>query len=119
MKKWLAEGKPTASGAQEPGDGLAADGDYNYHVVNENIFVRDIATVHQSARQIFTGAKDIQILDARPNVQTYGGTPGRPGFLSGNITGSKCLFAQSLVNQDNGTMKSDDEIKAVRFVFIS
>ena len=93
LKKWKLEGKPVFEGDYVPGEGLDAEGDYNYHVVDEGIFVRDIDTVHKAARQVFVGDKSVQILDARPHVLTYGGTPGRPGFLSGHITGSKNLFA--------------------------
>lgn len=111
LKKWLAEHRPTHSGPYVPGEGLDHSGDYNYHVTQEDIFVRKISEVHQAAHEIFNGSHDIQILDARPNVLTYGGEPGRPGFLSGNITGSKSFFAQNLINQNDGTFKGEDEIQ--------
>ena len=59
MKKWKLEGKPVFEGPYVPGEGLEADGDYDYHVVNESIFVRDIDTVHKAARQVFVGSKDM------------------------------------------------------------
>ena len=46
MKKWLLEHKPTSDEHYEPGQGLVEEGDYNYHVVNENLFVRNIDEVH-------------------------------------------------------------------------
>lgn len=46
LKKWISEGKPTYSGPYVAGEGLEDSGDYNYIVVNENIFVRDISVVH-------------------------------------------------------------------------
>lgn len=38
---------------------------------------------------------------------------GRTGFLGGHITGSKNIPYANLVNQENGTLKSDDELKKV------
>ena len=46
LKKWKAEGKPTYSGEYIPGEGLDGEGEYNYHVVNEGIFVKDISIEH-------------------------------------------------------------------------
>lgn len=42
-----------------PGEGLESDGDYNYYVVNENLFVKDISIVHNAAHEIFNGSTGI------------------------------------------------------------
>lgn len=80
-------------------------------MINEDLFVRDINKVHGAAQRIFQGAQDIQILDARPAVVSYYG--GRTGFLGGHITGSRNLPYSNLINQDNGTLKSDEELRKV------
>jgi thiosulfate/3-mercaptopyruvate sulfurtransferase len=49
MKKWVLEGKPTYGGEYIPGEGLEAEGDYSYEVINEEIFVRNISNVHTAA----------------------------------------------------------------------
>lgn len=115
LKKWISEGKPTFSGAYVPGEGLESDGDYNYYVVNENLFVKDISIVHNAAHEIFNGSTGIQILDARPHVLTYGN--GRTGFLGGHISGSKNVNWSTLLNE-NGTIKSDEEIEKVSVFLI-
>lgn len=53
MKKWKIERKPLYSGEYTPGEGLEAEGDYNYHVVNDKLFVRDISEVHEAAGLCF------------------------------------------------------------------
>lgn len=50
LKKWKMEGKPTFAGPYIQGEGLASEGDYSYHVVNEKLFVQDIQTVHEAAK---------------------------------------------------------------------
>jgi 3-mercaptopyruvate sulfurtransferase SseA len=59
LKKWISEGRPTFSGAYVPGGSLESDGDYNYCVVNENLFVKDISIVHNAAHEIFNGSTGI------------------------------------------------------------
>lgn len=100
---------PTYSGDYVPGEGLDGEGDYNYCVINEEIFVKDAGVIHLAAHECFNGSKDIQILDARPHVISYGPPPGRTGFLGGHIPGSKNIFAQTIVNE-NGTLKHYDEL---------
>lgn len=56
MKKWKLEGKPTYEGDYVAGEGLEAEGDYSYSVINEDFFVRDITKVHHCAQRIFNGS---------------------------------------------------------------
>lgn len=53
LKKWLQEGRPVYAGDYDHGEGLEGEGDYSYHVINEDIFVRDISVVHEAARRCF------------------------------------------------------------------
>jgi 3-mercaptopyruvate sulfurtransferase SseA len=55
MKKWKQEGKPLFSGPYVQGEGLESEGDYSYHICNEDIFVRDIEVMHEAARLCFLG----------------------------------------------------------------
>lgn len=113
LKKWLAEKRPVFQGNYVPGDGLSSGGDYNYKVINPNMCVLDINQIHKAAYYISNGASDTQILDARAPPRFNGEVPEpRPGLRSGNITGSKNVFFQTLVNPD-GTYKSDKDIAKV------
>jgi thiosulfate/3-mercaptopyruvate sulfurtransferase len=66
MKKWLAESRKTFSGPFVAGEGLSPDGDFKYRIVNEDLAITDVATVHTLAHKICQKKSDTQIVDARP-----------------------------------------------------
>lgn len=117
LKKWKLEGRPLFSGDYTPGFGLEEEGDYKWNEAKKGKFVHNISTIHEAARSCYFGSNEIQILDARPNVLTYGGN--RVGYLGGHIPGSISMFAQDLINQEDGTLKTEEEIAAVSSVVLT
>jgi thiosulfate/3-mercaptopyruvate sulfurtransferase len=93
--KWVAEGRPTASGEAEPRS-VRFEASANPDVV--------------AKEQILAGV-GLPLLDARGRAR-FAGTEGdpRPGVAPGHIPGSRNLPSAELYNAD-GTLKSGDELR--------
>jgi thiosulfate/3-mercaptopyruvate sulfurtransferase len=101
LPKWLAEGRPVASGAEPPRTGrLTAAMDLTR--------VRDAAQVLKASAD-----PDIQVIDARAPARFRGEVPEpRAGLRSGHIPGSRNVFFKAVLN-DDGTLKSAPELRKV------
>lgn len=99
--KWQAEGRETE-------DLPPVVRDRHMTVRVQNALRRDVTQVAAAAK-----LRDHEILDARPAGRFRGVDPEpRDGLRGGHVPGSKNVPHQSLLN-DDGTMKSPDEIRAV------
>ncbi|MEJ7932835.1 3-mercaptopyruvate sulfurtransferase [Sphingobium sp. AN558] len=101
LPKWVAEGRPTQSGAASPAPGTA-------------IARRDPGPVRNKADLLanVTSAAE-QVLDARGAGRFTGEEKEpRPGMASGHIPGSMNLPSSALFNPDN-SMKSGEELRAL------
>ena len=101
LPKWVAEGRPTQSGAVTPPLGTA--------------FARrapgQVRTKADLIANVATGAE--QVLDARGAGRFTGQeAEPRPGMASGHIPGSRNLPSSALFNPDN-SMKSGAELRAL------
>jgi thiosulfate/3-mercaptopyruvate sulfurtransferase len=99
MKKWLAEGRSTYEGKYTDGEGLEAEGDYDYKIVDSSQLVSSVHDMHDIANDIVNKKTDMQVVDARA----------APRFEGGKIAGSLNMPFMNLVNPD-GTMKGDEEL---------
>jgi thiosulfate/3-mercaptopyruvate sulfurtransferase len=89
LKKWIAEGRPTQSGATQPKTG-------SFTSVFRPHLVKSISQV---------ASETVQIADARSPTRFRGEEPEpRPGVKPGHIPGAKNIHYSSLLNAD-GTMK--------------
>ncbi|MCF6306179.1 MAG: 3-mercaptopyruvate sulfurtransferase [Rhodobacteraceae bacterium] len=99
LKKWLAEGRPTA-------DMPPILRDRHFTARRDANLVRDVTQVAASAK-----LKDAQIIDARsPGRVTGEEAEPRPGMRSGRIPGSSNVYYKDLINED-GTMKNLDALR--------
>lgn len=101
LPKWMAEGRVVATVPETPRPAtLTARMDERR--------VRSAEQVLQSTRDDGT-----QIVDARAPARFRGEVPEpRAGLRSGHIPGSRNVFFKALLT-DDGTLKSDDELRAV------
>ena len=106
MKKWKAEGRTVVSGPVENAPTEQAGGDYGFVAADASKVVMDIGVMHDYAGKLFKAedAKqlDFQVLDARD----------AGGFGKASIKNSVNVPHTDLIAED-GTIKSDAEIKAV------
>ena len=58
LQKWISEGRPVYSGAYSVGEGLPADGDFNYQAEEPDRVITDISKVHSIAGKLVNGDKD-------------------------------------------------------------
>ena len=58
LQKWISEGRSVFSGAYSAGEGLTADGDYNYGAAEPERVITDISKVHEIAGNLHNGATD-------------------------------------------------------------
>ncbi|GAB4299960.1 MAG: 3-mercaptopyruvate sulfurtransferase [Roseovarius sp.] len=101
LPKWLAEGRPTED--IEP-----VIRDRHMTARRQNHLVRDVTQVAAASK-----LRDHEILDARSPGRFRGEEPEpRPGLRGGHIPGSKNVHFRTLLN-DDGTMKSPEELRAV------
>jgi thiosulfate/3-mercaptopyruvate sulfurtransferase len=99
LPKWLAEGRPTASGASLPEP-------KHFTAVLDD---RRVATLFEVEKALSTGSA--QVLDGRPADRFRGDAPEpRPGVRPGHIPGSKNLPFAAIV--ENGTLVSPERIAA-------
>ena len=113
MKKWLIDGRPTASGDQIQPKEMPEDA-YNFHVVDKAKCFMDINDIHRIAFYISKKTSDYQILDARSAGRFNGTVPEpRAGLRGGHITGSTNLPFDQLINQETGCMKEDKELAKI------
>ena len=114
LKKWTKEGRDTVGGAYTAGEGLPADGDYSYEVVDASKVVTEINTMHRLAYHLAHKGTQWQITDARGAARFLGEVPEpRPGLRSGHITGSKNLPFTDLVDAETGELKTDKELARI------
>lgn len=100
LKKWLAEGRPVASGEAAP---APAKVEPRFDAA----LVRDLEAVRAAL-----ASKDEQLVDARPAARFRGDAPEpRAGLRGGHMPGAANLPWSTLVNPD-GTVKSAEEIRA-------
>ncbi|QGP79913.1 3-mercaptopyruvate sulfurtransferase [Sphingobium sp. CAP-1] len=99
LPKWLAEGRPTESGAATPAPGNA-------------VARLDRATVRSKADILANlASNDAQLLDARGAGRFTGAeAEPRPGMASGHIPGSRNIPSSAFFAADN-SMKQDDELR--------
>ena len=89
LKKWVMDGREIYRGPYEDGEGLEAEGDYDYKIEDPMQAVTDIDKVHEVAYYLANDATDWQITDARAPARFNGEVKEpRPGLRSGHITGS-------------------------------
>lgn len=101
LPKWIAEGRPTQSGAASPAQGTATARRNPAPVRNKADLLANVAS----------GAE--QVLDARGAGRFTGEEKEpRPGMASGHIPGSMNLPSSALFNPDN-SMKSGEELRAL------
>ncbi|CAM8650645.1 3-mercaptopyruvate sulfurtransferase [Sphingobium sp. AntQ-1] len=101
LPKWLAEGRPTQSGAATPAPGTAIARRAAGQVRTKADLIANVAS----------GAE--QVLDARGAGRFTGAeAEPRPGMASGHIPGSRNLPSSALFNPDN-SMKAGDELRAL------
>ena len=113
MKKWLIDGRPTASGDQIQPIEMPEDA-YNYQVVDKAKCFMNINDIHRIAFYISKKTSDYQILDARGAGRFNGTVPEpRAGLRGGHITGSVNLPFDQLINQETGCMKEDKELAKI------
>ena len=113
LQKWISEGRPVFSGAYSVGEGLPADGDFNYAAAEPDRVITDISKVHEIADKLHNGANDWQITDARAPARFNGEVDEPRNMRAGNITGSVNVPYSALVDKETGCLKSDEELKAV------
>ncbi|MEM8570597.1 MAG: 3-mercaptopyruvate sulfurtransferase [Pseudomonadota bacterium] len=101
FKKWLAE-------SRELDEVPPILRDRHFTARRDSSLVRDVTQVAATSK-----LADAQIVDARSPSRFRGeAAEPRPGLRSGHIPGSKNVHYATLLNED-GTMKSVEEIKAV------
>ena len=99
--KWIAEGRPTE-------DMPPIMRDRHITVSRQNHLVKDVTQVASASK-----LSDHEIIDARSPGRFRGEEPEpREGLRAGHIPNSKNVHYRTLLN-DDGTMKSPDELKAV------
>lgn len=101
LPKWQAEGRPTE-------DMPPVVRDRHMTVRRQNQMVKDVTQVSAASK-----LGDYEILDAR-SPGRYRGEEAEPreGLRSGHIPKSKNVYYRDLLN-DDGTMKSSDDLRAV------
>ncbi len=99
--KWQAEGRPVE-------DMPPIMRDRHMTASRQNMLIRDVTQVAAAAK-----LADHEIIDARSPGRFRGEEPEpREGLRAGHIPGSKNVHYRTLLN-DDGTMKSPEEMKAV------
>jgi len=120
FKKWKAEKRNTCKSPPKPltvssrdGTEWTSQGIFDYKIENPTLLA-NIDNTHKMAYFLANKATDAQILDARAPPRFLGEVEEpRKGVRSGSITGSKNIFFQELINQDEGTFKSDLELAKI------
>lgn len=97
LKKWLQEGRPSVSGEIKKTEG----GDFSYSPMDESLLIMDIAQMHKVAEKLYLRDDSApQVIDTRPEH----------AFMSGRIQNSNNIPFSVFFNQENGTIKSDEQI---------
>lgn len=101
LKKWLAEGRPVASGEASP---------------KPATFKATFDPKRTRSKEQMVGnlaSKAEQVIDARPRARFEGSAAEpRPGLRSGHIPGSRSVPYATLFDAETGAMKSLDELRA-------
>jgi len=56
LKKWVLEKREVFKGPYTDGEGLDAEGDYDYKIADPSLFITDINEIHKTAYYIVNGA---------------------------------------------------------------
>ena len=100
LKKWLKEGRSVFCGPYTTGQGLEADGDYDYSIVDPAGAITTVKDMHKLAYQVVNKQTETQITDARATGRYEGG----------NVSGSISSPYAGLLNEEEGTFKSTQEM---------
>ena len=101
LKKWLAEGRPTESGAVMPKPATFTASFDGKRIRSMDQMVANIAS------------KTEQVIDARPTGRFEGTVDEpRPGLRAGHIPGARSVPYATLFDANTGAMKSLDELRA-------
>lgn len=89
LEKWKKEGRALHSGSYVPGDGLPEGeiADYAYSIVDPGFAVK-IHQMHEIAKGLYNGSKDVQVVDLRPAARFNGLVDEPEGLRRGHITGA-------------------------------
>jgi thiosulfate/3-mercaptopyruvate sulfurtransferase len=101
LKKWVAEGRPTQSGAASPKPAS----------FKANFDTKRVRTMREMVANIASKAE--QVIDARASDRFEGRVAEpRPGLRAGHIPGSRNLPYSGLFDAASGTMRPLDELRA-------
>jgi thiosulfate/3-mercaptopyruvate sulfurtransferase len=101
LKKWMAEGRPTGSGAVSPKPAT----------FRAALDARRVRTLRQMVANVESGAE--QVLDARASDRFEGrAAEPRPGLRGGHIPGSRNVPYSRLFDAATGTMKPLSELRS-------
>jgi thiosulfate/3-mercaptopyruvate sulfurtransferase len=101
LKKWVAEGRPTDSGAVSP----------KRATFNATFDAKRVRTMREMVANVASKAE--QVIDARASDRFEGRVAEpRPGLRAGHIPGSRNVPYSRLFDAASGTMKPLDELRA-------
>ena len=87
------------------------EGNFDFTKPTPDTCILDIAEIHQIALKLMQGEECPQVLDARGGDRFLGKVPeARAGVRSGNITNSINVPFNTLVNPEDGSMRSKEEL---------
>jgi thiosulfate/3-mercaptopyruvate sulfurtransferase len=101
LKKWIAEGRPTKTGAASPGPAT----------FKATFDARRVRSMRQMVANVGSGAE--QVIDARASDRFEGrAAEPRPGLRGGHIPGSRNVPYSRLIDAATSTMKPLTELRA-------
>jgi thiosulfate/3-mercaptopyruvate sulfurtransferase len=101
LKKWLAEGRPVATGEASPKPAM----------FKATFDAKRVRSMQQLIGNLESKAE--QVIDARPGARFEGSVAEpRPGLRGGHIPGARSVPYATLFDANTGAMKSPDELRA-------